>query len=156
YKNQSAAQVEAASASFAASRDRLQALARRVQPLDAGRGAAVPGAVRSRVTTLDAVIDMAIHLDEAGMTGAQALLQSGLGGGTAAGAPIGTTQLTDMLAAVRDQLARADRSAAGVDVTVLPSGQRATLTKALGELRAAVTGLNAVWPSLNAVLDLLG
>jgi len=156
YKNQSAADVQAASASFASSRDRLRALARRVQPLDAGRAPEVPGLVRSRVTTLDAIIDMATHLDSAGMTGAQALLQSGLVGGTAAGAPAGTAQLTDLLAAIRDQLAQANRSAAGVDVTVLPASQRETLTKALGELHDAVTGLDAVWPSLNAVLDLLG
>src|SRR5215472_14403740 len=47
YKNQDAAQVDAASASFASSRDRLQALANRVRPLNVGTGPAVPGGVRS-------------------------------------------------------------------------------------------------------------
>jgi hypothetical protein len=156
YRDQDARQVEAASASFASSRERLQALARRVQPLDAGRGSASPGAVRSRVATLDAVIDMATHLDSAGMTGAQALLSSGLVGGTEAGAPIATSQLSDLLGSVRDQLALADRSAADVDVSVLPAGQRTTLVKALDELRTAVSGLDALWPSISAVFDLLG
>jgi len=156
YRDQDAAQVQAAAASFARSRDRLQALASRTRPLDLGTGAAVPGAVRSRVSTLEAVIAMAIHLDRAGMIGAQALLSSGLVGNAESGAPIATSQLSDLLGSVRDQLTLADRSAAGVDVSVLPSGQRATLTKALDELRAAVTGLDALWPSLTAVFELLG
>jgi hypothetical protein len=156
YENQDAAQVEAASASFASSRDRLQALGRRVQPLDAGRATAAPSAVRSRVATLDAVIDMATHLDRAGMRGAQALLSGGLVGGAAAASPVATAQLTDLLGAIRGELALAGRSAAGVDVSVLPAGQRASLSKALDELRTAVSGLDALWPSLGAVLDLLG
>jgi hypothetical protein len=156
YRNQDAAQVEAAAASFTSSRRRLQALASRVRPLDVGTGSAVPGAIRNRVTTLDAVIDMATHLDRAGVIAAQALLSSGLVGGTQAGAPISTSQLTNLLGSVRDELTLADRSAAGVDVSVLPAGQRATLSKALDELRVAVSGLGALWPSLSAVMDFLG
>jgi hypothetical protein len=156
YKNQDAKQVDAASASFASSRDRLQALANRTKPLAVGAGPAVPGAVRNRVTTLDAVIDMATHLDRAGIIAAQALLSSGLVGGTQAGAPISTSQLTTLLGSVRDELTLANRSAAGIDVAVLPSSQRAAFSKALDELRIAVTGLGALWPSLNAVMNFLG
>src|SRR5215469_4545768 len=156
YKNQDAKQVEAAAASFASSRVRLQALANRVRPLDVGAGSSVPGAIRNRVNTLDAVIDMAIHLDRAGTIASQALLSSGLVGGTEAGAPISTSQLTNLLGSVRDELTLAKRSADGVDVSVLPGSQRATLTKALEELRVAVSGLGALWPSLSAVMDFLG
>jgi Protein of unknown function (DUF4012) len=156
YKNQDATQVEAASASFARSRDRLRAMAHRMQPLDFGRSGAMPSAVRSRMTTLDAVIDMAAHVDAAGVIGAEALLKSGMVGGAAAGQPVAIAQLTDLLGSIRAELGLADRSAAGIDASVLPASQRGSLTKALAELRAAVTGLDALWPSLDAVLDLLG
>jgi hypothetical protein len=156
YKNQDPAQVESASVSFTSSRDRLKTLADRIRPLDVATGKMVPRAIRNRVRTLDAIIDMATHLDRAGMIAAQALLSSGLVGGTQAGAPISTSQLADLLASVRDELALADRSADDVDVSVLPAGQRATLANAVDELRVAVNGLGALWPSLGAVIDFLG
>jgi hypothetical protein len=156
YKNQDANQVEAASASFARSRDRLEALGRRMQPLDIGRAGAMPAAVRSRVTTLDAAIQMATHVDEAGMTGAEALLKSGIVGGTAAGQPVANGELTDLLGTIRAELTEADQSSAGIDPSVLPASQRGPLTKDLGELRTAVAGLDALWPSLSAVFELLG
>jgi hypothetical protein len=156
YKNQDSTQVEAASASFARSRDRLQALGRRLQALDVARGPVVPSAVRGRVTTLDAVVATATDVDEAGMTGAEALLKSGIVGGTAAGQPVANGELTDLLGTIRAELTQADQTSNGIDPSVLPASQRGTLTKALGELRTAVAGLNALWPSLSAVFDLLG
>src|SRR5215472_3058293 len=152
YRSQDVGKVRAASASFASSRARLLALARRLQPLVPARAAAAPAWARSRVSTLLAVIDVATHLDQAGMTGARALLSTGL----VAGTPVDTAQLTDLLAAIRDELGAAGRSAGAIDLSVLPSGQRSTLRKALDVLRTAVGGLDALWPSLGAVLDLLG
>lgn len=155
YKSQDVGKVQAASASFARSRDRLQALGRRMGSLGPARAPAAPAWVRTRVATLDAVIAMAAHLDRAGMTGAQTLLSSGLVGG-AATAPVATSELTNLLASIRGELASANRAAGSIDVSVLPAGQRATLRKALDQLRTAVGGLDALWPSLGAVLELLG
>ena len=156
YKNQDATRVDAAAARFARSRDELRAVARRLRPLEAGRGPLSPPFVRSRVSTLDALIDMGVHLDQAGITAARALIVSGMVSSTAADGPRTTSELTDLLAAVRDELEIARRAVDGVDLSVLPDGQRASVQKALDELRTATDGLDAIWPSLGAVLDLLG
>jgi hypothetical protein len=155
YKNSDANSVQAASASFAASRDRLEALSRRLGPVNAVNGAPLPP-LRSRVDTLDAVIEMAIHLDRAGIIGAQTLLTSGLVSSAAVGTPVATSQLTGLLGSIRGELAAAEQASQAVDVTVLPGSQRLTLTKALVELRTAVSGMAALWPSLDAVFDMIG
>ncbi len=41
-------------------------------------------------------------------------------------------------------------------MAILPTVQRATLHKAVADLRAAIVGLDALRPSLGAVLDVLG
>ncbi len=80
YKNQDARTVQAASGSFANSRERLQALGRRLRRLDSARGPAAPVWLRSRVTTLDAVIGMATNVDRAGEAVSRVLLTGGLVG----------------------------------------------------------------------------
>jgi len=152
YQREDVAQVRAAATSFARSESRLRALGQRVRPLDAARGSAVPAPVRDRVRSLEAVIDMGQHLDRAGIAATRALLVSGMVGG----APPSVPDLTGQLAAVRDELGQAERAASAIDLGVLPGSQRASLGKALLELRTAVDGLNALWPSLSAVFDLLG
>jgi hypothetical protein len=156
YERQDPARVRDASASFARSRAGLEALRRRLAPLDAGRAPAAPGPARSRLVTLHAVVDMAVHLDQAGERAARALLDSGLAGGPAAAAPPATPALTGLLGAVRDELAAAERSAAAIDLSLVPDGQRAALRAAMEDVRAAGDGLDALWPSLGAVLDLVG
>jgi len=166
YRNQDAAKVQAAQARFARSRDQLQALSRRLRPLDPARGSTAPGWVRSRVATLDALIDVVTHVDQAGMTGAQVLEASGLVGGPAvggpavggpaAGDPAPTSQLMDLLGSIRDDLATASRLAGSIDLSVLPARQQVRVQKALDDLRTAESGLDALWPSLVAVLGVLG
>ena len=161
YGNQDAAKVQAARARFARSRDRLQALSRRLRPLDPARGSTAPGWVRSRVATLDALIDVVTHVDQAGMTGAQVLEASGLVGGPAAdhraaGDQAATSQLMHLLNSIRDDVAAANRLAGSIDLSVLPAQQQVTVRKALDDLRTAGSGLDALWPSLVAVLGVLG
>lgn len=156
YRDQDPGQVQAAGASFARSRDRLQALSRQLGPLDVAAGPVSVGPVRSRVATLTALINMAQHLDRAGEIGAQALVGSGLVGRPGGTTTVDTAVLTGMLSSLRTELLAANSSATWVDVGVLPSDQQPTLRRALLDLRTAVNGLGALWPSLSAVLDLLG
>ncbi len=107
YKNQDARTVQAASGSFANSRERLQALGRRLRRLDSARGPAAPVWLRSRVTTLDAVIGMATNVDRAGEAVSRVLLTSGLVGSMPPGTAVKSSQLTDVLASIRDDLAAA-------------------------------------------------
>src|SRR5437763_612980 len=83
----------------------------RLRPLGPARGPASPGPVRSRLATLDAVIDVAGHLDHAGMTAAEALLASGLvgrpqaaPGASEAGTSGAAGVLSDQLASIRQDL----------------------------------------------------
>jgi Protein of unknown function (DUF4012) len=162
YRLQDPALVETAAGSFARSRTRLQALARTLAPYGAARGPASPAPLRDRLVTLDAVIRVADHLDRAGETAARTLLATGLVGppGRSAPPPAGgsplVADLTARLASMRGDLAAAGRAAAAIDLTLLPAGDRAALGRALGDLRVVVSGLEALWPSLGAVLDLLG
>lgn len=155
YRTQSAALTTRASDSFARSRQQLQSLAGRLQALQIAAAPASPAPLRERVVSLDAVIRMGSQIDLAGMTAARVLLASGLVGGTVGTSPP-TGALNSLLASVRDDLAAADQDAAAINVSVLPASQQLTLVKALGALHTAVAGLKALWPSLGAVLGLLG
>src|SRR2546430_4427557 len=140
YRNQDARQVRAAAAAFGRSRDRLRALGGRVRPFDAARGAGAPDFLRGRAATLDAVIDVATRLDEAGTSGARALLLSGLVAGPGAAQPaVDVAELTDLLGGVREQLAAAAAAARGIDLAVLPDAQPAPLAQAPDPLRTALS-----------------
>jgi hypothetical protein len=156
YRRQDRGLTTEAFSSFARSRDRLQAVARRARAVQAATGPLSPGVVRDRLLTLDAVIDTGTHLDHAGMTAAQALLISGLVGSETDAPSQASGWLTTQLGSIRDELSAARRSAAGIDLTVLPSGARPALSRALDQLGTAVKALDTLWPSLGAVLDLLG
>jgi hypothetical protein len=158
YRRQDPGLASQAFSSFSSSRERLRRVARRVQVADVARAPLSPSPIRDRVQTLDAVIAAGTHLDRAGMTAAQALLSSGVIGGPQAAT--GPTQspgdLTALVASIRDELEAARNAAVGIDLSVLPSGSRPALGRALSELGSTVTALDTLWPSLGAVLDLLG
>jgi Protein of unknown function (DUF4012) len=156
YRHQDPALAAAASASFARSRHRFEALARKV-PAFAG-GEAVPmSSGRGRLSTLRAVLDAGIHTDDAGMTAAQLLLTSGLvAGASVPGPPASPKNLTDLLRSIRGDLGRALGAARSIDPSFLPPGERPGLTRVRQELQTVVTGLDLLLPSLDAVLDVIG
>jgi Protein of unknown function (DUF4012) len=155
YRKQDAALAGRASAAFTRSRDRLRTVAGRVQPLQVAGRAPFPPPVTARVATLDAVIDMGMHVGAAGIAASQALVASGIAPAPGA-APRPQAELVGLLGTVRDEVVAARRAAQAADPSVLPSGDRHAIVRAIALLNTAADALEAIWPSLHAVLDLLG
>lgn len=156
YRSQDPAELRAAAASFDRAKLRLDALGQEMRSADVARGSAVPAPLRDRLMTLDAIIDVAEHVDQAGTAAAGALLTAGLAGRGPGAGEAGPSELIARLSVVRDELDAAGRAAGSIDLTVLPSSEQAPLRTALDELHVATSGLDALWPSIGAVLDVLG
>jgi hypothetical protein len=159
YKDQNPRLVKQASASFARSLSRFQEISRQTRRLEAASPGVTPAYVRTRVTSLAAVVEMGIHVDQAALTASRALLDAGIvappGTEQPPGAPA-AGQLVGALEAVRQDLAQAQRAADRIDVGVVPAADQPAMRKALGELSLITRALDQLWPSLPAVLDLLG
>ena len=156
HRQQDVALVAAAGASFGRSRSRLQAIARALGSYGPVRGPASPAPLRDRLATLDAVIRAADHIDRAGETAAGALLATGMVAGPPVSARSSPAELTDLFESIQGDLVAAAQATSGIDLSLLPAGDRPALRSALAELRTAVNGLRALRPSLGAVIDLLG
>lgn len=124
-----------------------------VKPVGALGRASLPPPLRSRLDSLQAVVDLGVHLGDGGVIAAQLLVDSGL---------TGERRLTrsEQLLAPLDALAGDLHAAAGAGARIqladVPDAERPALARALGEIESAVTLVDQVRPSLPALLDLLG
>jgi hypothetical protein len=158
YKRQDPGMVARAANSFAASLGHFQDVSRQADGLRPATNPSVPRAVRSRVASLAAVVQLGIHADQAGLTASRALLDTGLVAPPSQPPPaaIGSDRLIGYLGSIRQELAAAEQAGAGVDAAILPSSDRAPFTRALVDLRLVNRALDQLWPSLPQVLDLAG
>ena len=154
YARHDAAVVERAAASFAASRRSFGRVAAVTRQLAPAAGGFAPGFVRGRISSLAAAAAMAIHVDEAGIAAARAIVAGGIVGPPARAAP--PDRLVALLQPVRTELKAARRAATGIDLGVLPAADRPALARAIAGLDLVNTGLDQVWPSLTGLMDLLG
>ena len=119
----------------------------------------VAGMVRSRHVAVNGIAGMGAAIADAGQelsTLDGQLLKP------AAGGPAGHTLLSVLdqaqasLVKVRADLARAQAAAASVDVSVVPTGQQATLVKARGTISSALAGLDEFERLVPVLKEVLG
>jgi len=120
---------------------------------------AVGDMVRSRRAAVDGIAEMGSAISDAGQE------LSALDGQLlkpAAGGPAGRTLLTALgqaqtsLVKVREDLDRAQKAAADVDVQVLPAGQQGTLLKARDTISSALAGLDEFERLVPVLTEVLG
>jgi hypothetical protein len=159
YQRQDPGLVRQAAASFATSLDRFRRLSRQVEGLGPAAGGGAPAFVRSRVTTLAALVRVGVHVDQAALTASRGLLDAGIVGPQTAGPAAATpaaARLLGSLESVRRDLVLAQQATAGIDVDVVPAADEPEVRRALVELSLVTQALDQLWPSLPAALDLLG
>jgi Protein of unknown function (DUF4012) len=149
YRAQDARAAGLASARFRSSQQHFKAAAKRASVLG---GASLPG-LRSRLDSLQAVVDMGVHLGDGGVTAAQLLVDSGLAGERRRAS---SEQLLAPLDDLAQDLHAAAAAAARIQLADVPDAQRPVLARARTEIESVVTLVDQVRPSIPAVLDLLG
>jgi hypothetical protein len=159
YKRQDPNLVRLAAASFTTSLRDFDDISRQTAQLGAAARPPSPSYVRSRIASLDAVVRLGTHVARAAITASHALLDTGLVATPTQGtplAPVDTARLIGILQSVREDLAAARQAGTDIDVNVIPASDRTAVRKALADLTLASQAFDEVWPSLPAVLDLLG
>lgn len=150
YRGQDARAAGRASLAFRSSQRHFRDAVKRVGV--PGR-TSLPPPLRSRLDSLQAVVDMGVDLGDGGVTAARLLVDSGL-----AGEPrrTGSEQLLAPLDALARDLHAAADAGARIRLADVPDAERPALTRARTELDSVVRLVDQVRPSLPALLDLLG
>ena len=152
YRTQDPRMAVLAEIRFDSSRQHFQAAIGRVSVLTPELPPWAPAALRDRLDSLQAVVDMGTHLGAGGI-GASRLLADGVIG---EGGRPSADQLGVALQDLRHELHAAASAGSRIRLDAVPADARATLARARDELVSLVGVVDRVWPYLPALLDLLG
>ena len=115
---------------------------------------------KSRHVAVDGISDMGVAISDAGLELAkldgQLIKPSSAGGQQGKSLLAVLNQTSQSLILVRADLARAQKAAAGVDVSVLPTGQQASFAKAKGTITTAVAAADEFTSLVPIITEVLG